>query len=74
MWDHFTKNECENRDNMIAFCNYGRFVFVCPSKSGTDSLCKHLNRCKKYPLNMVEKRQKILIFQKHRHVTITVNK
>lgn len=33
----------------------------------TSSLHDHLSRCKKYPLNVAEKKQKILIFQKDTH-------
>ena len=63
MWDHFVKNDCENKDDLTATCSYYGSVLACSSKSGMSCLHNHLNRCKKYPPNVAEKRQKTLIFQ-----------
>ncbi|XP_031266674.1 zinc finger BED domain-containing protein RICESLEEPER 2-like [Pistacia vera] len=65
MWDHFTKNPCEDKDNQTATCNYCGSTLACPTKSGTTSLRNHLSRCKKYHFNVVDKKQRTLVFQQH---------
>ena len=63
VWDHFVKSDCEHKDDLTATCSYCGSVLACPTKSGTSCLRNHLNRCKKYPPNVVDKKQKTLIFQ-----------
>ena len=64
IWDHFTrvKKEDGSYSNKAA-CNYCVSEYSCSSINGTSSLWKHLKNCKKYPGNVVDKKQKTLCFQ-----------
>ena len=64
IWDHVTKMEKEHGSKAgKAKCNYCDTIYSYSSLNGTSTLWKHFRNCKKYPANMVDKRQKTLNFQ-----------
>lgn len=65
MWDHFTKIKGGNHKGPRCTCNYCGANYACHStRVGTSSLWAHLKKCKNYPKNMADRKQKVLSFKR----------
>lgn len=64
--DHFIKVESEEYDTVRVICNYCGANYAWPSACGTSTLRAYLGRCKKYPYNNADKKQKTLAFKTSR--------
>ena len=61
-WEHFKLAE-DDPKNPNSICNYCRQSFACSTeKYGTSTMLKHLNRCRKNPFRVQDKKTKIAKF------------
>ncbi|XP_027155111.1 zinc finger BED domain-containing protein RICESLEEPER 2-like [Coffea eugenioides] len=63
VWEHYVVVTGTETKDKKATCKYCEQLIACASKNGTTSLSNHLHRCKKYPYNSTDKRQKTLEFK-----------
>ncbi|KAK1402710.1 hypothetical protein POM88_002315 [Heracleum sosnowskyi] len=65
VWDHFLKIKGGNPNDPRCKCKYCGMDYACHStRVGTSSLWGHLKKCKKYPNNVADKKQKVLSFKR----------
>ncbi|KAK1391497.1 hypothetical protein POM88_010553 [Heracleum sosnowskyi] len=65
VWDHFVKIKGGNPNDPRCKCKYCGADYACHStRVGTSSLWGHLKKCKKYPNNVADKKQKVLSFKR----------
>lgn len=61
IWEYFTKVKDGDPENPRCTCNYCGADYACHSQRvGTSSLWVHLDKCKKNPQRIVDKKQKVL--------------
>ena len=65
VWDHYTKVKGGDPEDPRCTCNYCGADYACHSRRvGTSSLWVHLDKCKKNPERLADKKQKVLSFQR----------
>ncbi|KAK1382737.1 hypothetical protein POM88_020472 [Heracleum sosnowskyi] len=65
VWAHFNRVKGGNPNEPRCKCKYCGADYAChTTRVGTSSLWGHLKKCKKYPHNIADKKQKVLSFKR----------